>query len=202
MSKRVITISRQCGSGGHTIGKAVAERLGISFYDKQLIDIVSERSGLSKETIQNYGEYANSSLLYYLVTSLSSGYNAVDKGKMVLPDQVNAFQTELIREIADKEPCVIVGRGADYILRERNDCLHVYIYGDLNDRKRRVVAEHGIPTEDAETHVLERDKKRIRHYKHFTDQTWGLAENYNLCLNSSCLGVEKCIEIISDLASR
>ena len=201
MSKRIITISRQCGSGGHTIGQEVAKRLGISFYDKKLIDIVSERSGLSKETIQHYREYANSSLLYYLATNLSSGYNAVDKGSMILPDQVNAFQTELIREVTDKEPCVIICRGADYILRERDDCLHVFIYGCMEDRKKRVIKEYGIPAEKAENHILERDKKRIRHYKHFTEQTWGMAQNYDICLNSSLLAIEKCIEVICNLAT-
>lgn len=194
--KKIITIGRQCGSGGHTIGKLVAERLGYAFYDKEIIKAVSERSGLSEKTVEKEGEYSTTSLLFNLATHGISAYNATSKDNMIMKDLVNAYQTEYITELADKGSCVIVGRSADYILEEREDCLHVFIHGDLADRARRVVEEHNVDSAEAEKHVLERDKKRSKYYRHITDQTWGLAENYDLCLNSSELGIDRCVEII------
>ena len=113
MKKCVITISRQCGSGGHTIGKTVAERLGIPFYDKKLVQIVAERSGLSPETVEKQGEYHTPSLLYNIGSGgysayASHQYSAENRQAMRLPDQINAYQTELIKELAEKEPCVII----------------------------------------------------------------------------------------------
>ena len=197
MTKCVITIGRQCGSGGHTIGKTVAERLGIPFYDKKLVQIVAERSGLSAETVRREGEYSSSGSLFTSTSARGySAYNASQKGSMALPDQINAYQTELIRELAEKGSCVIVGRCADHILQGRKDCLHVFITGILSDRASRVVAEHGIAASAAEAHVRERDKKRSGYYKHITDQVWGMAANYDLCLNSSKLGIDRCVELI------
>lgn len=115
---------------------------------------------------------------------------------MPIAEQINAYQTEYIKSLAEKGSCVIVGRSADYILSDRDDTLNVFIYGDLEDRAARVIAEHGVPEKEAKSHVTERDKKRSKYYKHITDRVWGLAENYDLCLNSSWLGVEKCVEII------
>lgn len=196
MNKRIITISRQCGSGGHTIGKLVAERLGVAFYDKEIVNIVAKRSGLSPQVVEQDGEYFTQSLLYQLATQGFSAYSADQKNNMILSDQINAYQTELIKELAGKEPCVIVGRCADYVLRDRDDCFHVFICGALSDRAKRVVEEHGIGAHDAETHVKERDKKRARYYKHVTDRTWGIADSYDLCLNSSKLGINRCVEMI------
>ena len=197
MKKCVITIGRQCGSGGHTIGKTVAGRLEIPFYDKQLVQIVAERSGLSIETVRREGEYSSTSSLFTSVSSRGySAYNASQKHDMALPDQVNAYQTELIKELAEKGSCVIVGRCADYILQERRDCFHVFITGELPDRAARVIEEHGIAAGVARNHVKDRDRKRSSYYKHITDQVWGMAANYDLCLNSSKLGIDRCVELI------
>lgn len=194
--KTVITIGRQCGSGGHTIGKLVAERLGIPLYDKEIIKKVAEKSGLSEETIEKKGEYTTNSFLYNVATRGISAYNILSKESLPIAEQINAYQTEYIKEIAEKGSCVIVGRSADYILSDRDDTLNVFIYGKLEDRMARVISEHGVAEKEAKTHVLERDKKRSKYYKYITDQVWGLAENYDLCLNSSELGIEKCVEII------
>lgn len=194
--KKIITIGRQCGSGGHTIGKLVAERLGIALYDKEIIKKVAERSGLSEETIEQKGEYNTNSFLYNLATRGISAFNVSDRDSMPISDRINAYQTEYIKELAEKGPCVIVGRSADYILSDRDDVLNVFIYGRLEDRTARVISEHGVADKDAKQHVLGRDKKRSKYYKYITDQVWGLAENYDLCLNSSELGIEKCVEII------
>lgn len=201
MDNCIITISRQCGSGGHTIGKAVAQELSIPFYDQNIMKIVSDRSGLSMDTILEKGEYASSSFLYSIVTTGSyHGYDLSGKGSMPVPAQIFAYQTEVIKELADKSSCVIVGRCADYILRNRSNCTHVYISGALEDRKRRVVKEHGIHPDDAEEHVLSRDKKRAKHYELFTERTWGQAKNYTLCLNSSTIGVDECVKLIIEVA--
>lgn len=194
--KKIITIGRQCGSGGHTIGKMVADQLGWEFYDKEIIKAVSIRSGLTEETVEKEGEYSTTSLLFNIANRGISTYNVAGKDNMLMRDLVNAYQTDYIKEVADKGHCVIVGRSADYILVDREECLNVFICGDLSDRAERVTKEHGIAVENAEPHVLERDKKRSKYYRHVTDQVWGLSENYDLCLNSSELGIEKCVEII------
>ena len=196
MKKQIITIGRQCGSGGHTIGKLVAEHLGIPFYDKRILEIVAQRSGLSEETVKEQGEYTPNSLLYMIATNISYGYNLTSKENMPLPDQIHAFQTELIKELAEKESCVIVGREADYILQDCPDCFHVFVYGNLEDRKRRVISEHRVAANEAEAHVLGRDRKRAGHYKHYTDRTWGQASNYHLCMDSSYFGIDTCVEMI------
>ena len=192
----IITIGRQCGSGGHTIGKTVAERLGIPFYDKEIIKTVAERSGLTEHTVEKEGEYSTTSLLFNVATRGISGFDVASKDNMLVRDIVNAYQTEYIMELAEKGPCVIVGRSADYILENRANCLHIFIHGDLSDRAKRVVEEHGIDPLEAEKHVLERDKKRAKYYRHITDQVWGQAENYDLCLNSSKFGIDGCVDLI------
>lgn len=194
--KKIITIGRQCGSGGHTIGKMVAERLNWELYDKKIIKAVSEKSGLTEETVEREGEYSTTSLLFNIATRGISAYNVASKDHMLMRDLVNAYQTDYIKEAADKGSCVIIGRSADYILSDREDCLNVFICGELEDRVERVIKEHAVDPHDAESHVLERDKKRAKYYRHITDQVWGHAENYDLCLNSSELGIDKCVEII------
>ena len=192
----IITISRQCGSGGHTIGKMLAERLGYDFYDKEIIKAVSAESGLSEKTVEREGEYSTISLLYNIAVNGISPYNVSSRDNMLVRDLVNAYQVDYIKKAAEKGNCVIIGRSADYILRERNDCINVFIHGDLADRAKRVVEEHDINASEAERHVRERDKKRSKYYRHVTDQVWGMAENYDLCLNSSKLGIELCVEMI------
>ena len=192
----IITISRQCGSGGHTIGKLLAESLGYDFYDKEIIKTVSAESGLSEKTVEREGEYSTTSLLYNIAVNGISPYNVSNKDHMLVRDLVNAYQVDFIKKTAEKGNCVIIGRSADYILRERNDCINVFVHGDLSDRVKRVIEEHGINASEAEHHVRERDKKRAKYYRHITDQVWGMAENYDLCLNSSKLGIELCVGMI------
>lgn len=176
----------------------VAERLGIPFYDKEIIQKVAKESGLSEETVEKEGEYSNTSLLFNIAAHGISGYNIANSNNMLLRDQVNAYQTNYIKELAEQGPCVIVGRSADYILEDRDDCIHVFINGKIEDRMKRVEEEHGISSNESRFHVLDRDKKRSKYYKYITDHVWGLAENYTLCLNSSELGIERCVNIIVD----
>lgn len=196
MNKRIITISRECGSGGHTIGKMIAEKLGVTFYDKRLMELVAQRSGLSEKTIEEQGEHTTTSLLFNLATNISYAYNVANKGSMILPDQIYAFQAELIRELADKESCVIVGRCADYILKERRDCLNVFIHADTESKKARISNEHRVESQNVEIHIKDREKKRSTHYHHYTDQVWGASKNYHICLNSSTFGIDKCVDMV------
>lgn len=196
MSYKIITISRQCGSGGHTIGQALAEKLDIPLYDKKILEEVSRRSGLAEDVIESEGEYSTSSVIFNIGMGVYNAWNSSQREMMPLREQINAYQTEFIRGVARKGSCIIVGRCADYILRERTDCLNVFIYGNREDRIKRVIDEHRVPEHEAEAHIKNRDKKRAAHYKYITDQEWGDMKNYNLCLDSSELGIEKCIELI------
>ena len=196
MGYKIITISRQCGSGGHTIGQALAEKLNIPLYEKKILEEVSRRSGLAEDVIENEGEYSTSSKIFNIAMGVYNAWDSGQRDTMPLREQINAYQTEFIREVADKGGCVIVGRCAEYILRERTDCLNVFIYGNPEDRVKRVIEEHRVPDAEAEVHVKKRDKKRAAHYKYITDREWGDVKNYNLCLDSSKLGIEKCIELI------
>ncbi len=201
--KRIITLGRQCGSGGHSIGILVAERLGVPLYDKKLLKIVAERSGMTEETVVERD--LESSIPLSILASLSSGYNTNSKVGFSLPtlsvsDEIYATEAQLIHELAERDPCVIVGRCSDYLLRDRDDCLHVFIHAKLEERIKRVISEHRVAPQEAETHVRYRDKKRGRHYRYITDRTWGAVDNYHLCLDSGEFGIDRCVEMIVQAA--
>lgn len=200
MSKRIITVSRQFGSGGRTIAKAVAERLGIAYYDKELIKKVAEKTGFSSEYIEENGEYAPGRSIF----SLASSYIGAPRvmGGMSAYDYLWVVQRNAILEIVEKEPCVIVGRCADYILKDRNDVLNVYIHAPMEARAERIVRLYGESEKKPEDRLKEKDSKRAINYKHFTGETWGDARNYDLCLNSDKIGIEKCVEMIIELAKQ
>ena len=197
MKKCVITIGRQCGSGGHTIGKTVAERLGIPFYDKKLVQIVAERSGLSAETVRREGEYSSASSLFTSVSSRGySAYNANQRGNMALPDQVNAYQTELIKELAEKESCVIVGRCADYALADRDNVVNLFIYGREEAKTQRIMERYNLSESKARDMIIKKDKQRQSYYNYYSSKKWGRADSYDLCINSSVLGVDGTVKLV------
>ena len=191
--KRIITISREFGSGGRSVGKLVAEKLGYRFYDRELVNKVAERSGFSPEFIEESGEYASarSSLLFALATA--SQYSA---DGLSMHDRLYIEQTKIIEELAAEGDCVIVGRCADFILRNRKDCLHVFIHADMESRAKRIVERYGEGDKSPEKRLAEKDQKRKVYYKNYTGRNWGQAQNYDLCLNSGILGVETCAELI------
>lgn len=191
--KRIITISREFGSGGRSVGKLVAEKLGYRFYDRELVNKVAERSGFSPEFIEESGEYASarSSLLFALATA--SQYSA---DGLSMHDRLYIEQTKIIEELAAEGDCVIVGRCADFILRDWKDCLHVFIHADMDSRAKRIVERYGEGDRSAEKRLAEKDQKRKVYYKNYTGRNWGQAQNYDLCLNSGVLGVETCAELI------
>ncbi len=194
MSKKIITISREFGSGGRTIGRQVAEKLGVSFYDKELIEQVAAKSGLAEKFIEEQGEYspAQNRFAYAFVGRSING--------MSVDDYLWSVQRKIILEIAERESCVIVGRCADYILRDREDVLNVFVHADKQKRAERIVKLYGESSKAPEKRLMEKDKKRAINYKYYTEQEWGKAKNYHLSLDSGEFGIEKCVEIITELA--
>lgn len=193
MKHRIITISRQFGSGGRTIGKEVAAKLGIPCYDHELIEKISEKSGFAKEYIAERGEEVPSGLW------LANAFSDRNLNGLTIQDYLWTVQRRVILEIAEKEDCVIVGRGADYILSDLADCLRVFIFADMDVRADRIVRLYGEKTDTPEKRLKDKDKRRSAYYRFYTDMEWGDTKNYDLLLNSGRLGIEKCVDILADL---
>ena len=199
MEKKIITISREFGSGGRTIGRLVAEKLGIPFYDKGLVDQVALESGFAPKFVEENGEHApGSSRLAYAFAA--QGVPGVMNG-LSTADFLWNIQCSVILQLAEKGPCVIVGRNADYILKDRPDILHAFIHADMDFRADRIVRLYGESEKSPEARLNEKDKRRRVNYHHYTGQTWGMADNYDICLNSSAIGIENCVDIIVSLAN-
>lgn len=194
MSRNIITISREFGSGGRTIGKEVAKKLGIAYYDGEIIEKMAEETGLEKEFIAKYGEHAPGKNV------LSYAFLGRHTDGLSIQDYIWKEQIKLIRRLAQEGPCVIVGRCADYILRDRQDCLNVFIHADTPKKAERIVNLYGETAVKPEKRLEEKDKKRSANYKYYTGQTWGKAQHYHMTLDSGEIGIEKCVEIIADLA--
>ncbi len=190
MSFKIITISREFGSGGRFIGEQIAQKCGIEFYDKKIIEHVAKELGISEQIVANQGEYAPAGSIF------SYAFVGRDITGVSLSDQIFNIQQKLIKDIAQKEPCVIVGRCADYILSDRDDVLNVFIHGDMPEKIQRICKLHNTSEADAVKMINDIDKRRMRNYNFYTDQKWGKAANYTLCLNSSQLGYDKCESVI------
>ncbi len=199
MEKKIITISREFGSGGRTIGHMVADALGIPFYDKELVDQIAVESGFAPKFVEEHGEHSpGKSLLSYAFAP--QGVPGVMNG-LSTADFLWNIQCNVILQLADKGPCVIVGRNADYILKDREDCLHAYIHADIDYRADRIVRLYGESEKSPAARLQEKDKRRRVNYQHYTGRSWGQAQNYDICLNSSTLGIEQCAKIIIDMVN-
>ena len=192
MAKRIITISREFGSGGRFIGEEVAKKLGIAYYDKNIIGQIAEKSGLSPEYIQENAELSPKKGLFAYAFS---GRDITGKS---VEDMVYEVQRNIILELAEKEPCVIIGRNADYILKDRDDVLNVFIHGDMPEKIKRITGLYNVKDKEAVKMMADTDKRRRTNYNFYTDQNWGKASNYTLCLNSSQLGYDRCEMIIME----
>ena len=192
MKKRIITISREFGSGGRFIGEEVAKKLGIAYYDKNIINEIAEKSGLSPEYIQ---ENAELSLKKGLFAYAFAGRDITGKS---VEDMVYEAQRKVILDLAEKEPCVIIGRNADYILKDRDDVLNVFIHGDMPEKIHRIIHLHNVEEQEAVRMMADTDKRRMTNYNFYTEQKWGKASNYTLSLNSSQLGYDRCEAIIME----
>ena len=194
MEKKIITISREFGSGGRTIGRMVAEKLGIPFYDKELVDQIAVESGFAPKFIEEHGEHSPTKSLFSYAFA-PQGVPGVMNG-LSTADFLWNIQCSVILQLADKGPCVIVGRNADYILKDRADALHVYTHAATSYRAERIVKKYGESDKSPEARLNEKDKRRRVNYQHYTGRTWGQSQNYDLCLDSGTLGLEQCADII------
>ena len=192
MTKRIITISREFGSGGRFIGEEVAKKLGVAYYNKDIIGKIAEQSGLSPEYIQENAELSPKKGLFAYAFS---GRDITGKS---VGDMVYEAQRKIIMEIAEKESCVIIGRNADFILKDRNDVLNVFIHGDMPEKTQRIIDLYNVEEKEAVKMMADTDKRRMTNYNFYTEQKWGKASNYTLCLNSSQLGYDRCERIIME----
>ncbi|MCI9087082.1 MAG: cytidylate kinase-like family protein [Clostridia bacterium] len=185
----VITIAREYGSGGRYVGRLIADKLGIKFYDKDFIEKLAQETGLSEEYIeeneQKMGRFSNFNNGYYIGLNNS--------------DDLFLKESELIKELADKESSVIIGRCADFILKDRKDVLKVFIYSNMEDKVKRATEIYGFDKIKAEKEIKRIDKLRSNHYKHYTEKEWKDYSNYDICINSDKLGVEKSAELICEM---
>ena len=198
MEKKIITISREFGSGGRSIGRKVAEKLGIPFCDKELVDQIAMESGFAPQFVEEHGEHSPGKS-FFSYAFAHHGVPGVMNG-LSTADFLWNIQCNVILQLADKGPCVIVGRNADYILKDRKDCLHTFIHADMEFRADRIVRLYGESEKSPEVRLQEKDKRRRVNYQHYTGRTWGTAQNYDICLNSSVIGIDECADIIIALA--
>ncbi len=188
MKQGIITISREFGSGGRTIGKAVARKLGIPCYDAELITEMAKQSGFAEDYVREAGEYAPGGLLNSMFTSRAGGPTN--------EDILWQIQCNIVAQLAKKGPCVIVGRCGDYILRDRPDVLKVFVHADMDFRAKRIVEVYGQREQAPEERLREKDKRRAAYHRFYTNMKWGQAQNYHLALDSGVLGIDRCTELI------
>ena len=194
MEKKIITISREFGSGGRTVGRKVAEKLGIPFYDKELVDQIAVESGFAPKFVEEHGEHSPTGS-FFSYAFAPQGVPGIMNG-LSTADFLWNIQCNVILQLADQGPCVIVGRNADYILKDRPEALHVYVFADAPYRAERIVRLYGESEKAPEQRLNEKDKRRRVNYQHYTGRTWGQAQNYDLCLDTGVLGEDFCVDVI------
>jgi cytidylate kinase len=201
MAKRyVITIGRQLGSGGREIGQKVSARLGIAFYDKELIRIASRESGLKEEFFERVDEQKHFSLfpgILGLRTSLTDDFFS---NYYLSNESLFRIQSDVMRRLAGEGPCIFVGRCADYVMKDEKNSLNIFINADMHDRVVRISESHGINEHKARELIERTDKGRSAYYNYFTGKNWGAAESYHLCINSSLLGIEETVLLVCHVA--
>jgi len=199
MADTIITISREYGAGGRPVGRLVADKLGIPFYDRHLVDQVAEESGFAPKYIEDHGEHAPGKSIFSYAFA-PQGVPGVMNG-MSSSDYLWNVQCNVILKLADQGPCVIVGRNADYILKDRKNVMHVFLHADPEFRAQRILTEYFPEEKDPESLCRERDKRRSLNYQHYTGGIWGMSQNYDLSLSTSALGFELCAQLICQAAN-
>lgn len=196
MTDGIITISRQYGSGGRIIAKQVAKRLDIPFYDEELVELAAEKGGFHSDFVKENEQKITSSFLY----NLAVGQHYSNGGtNLPYTERLYLVEKEIIEALAKEGPCVIVGRCADYILRDKVRLFNVFLCGDYETRVKRIKEVYKLDREASVKEIKKNDKARANHYNHFTDDKWGKAENYDMVINTSTFGIDKTAEIISEL---
>ena len=197
--KVVITIGRQYGSGGSAIGQQLAKELGIGFYDKNILRMNSDESGIKESYFHLADEKAGNKLLYRIISSLKPDAGAPTFGSdIVSADNLFRFQSEVIRKLAEEESCVIIGRCADYVLAGRPDLVRVHVYAPMEAREQRIREKKLHDEKDLERSIRRIDRERRDYYRYYTGKDWEAVENYDLLLNSAPLGVEGCVQVIKN----
>ncbi len=199
MNHVVLTIGRTFGSGGRLIGKKVAEQCGMAYYDKELLELAAKESGMSVDVLENIDESASNSLLYTLSTGGAHllGAHFAQTAEPPLHDKLYIAQANIIKEIAEKESCVIVGRCADYLLRNMEGCIKVFVYAPTEARIKRAVEVYEIPENKAADQIRKNDKKRSNYYNFYSGKKWGNLDNYHLSVDSSLLGIDATADMIT-----
>ena len=193
----IITIGRQFGSAGREIGEKVAAHFGIPCFDKELLTRAAKESGFCEEMIQNHDERPTNSFLYNLVMdTYSFGYNASSFVDMPISHKVFLAQFDTVKKIADEGACVIVGRCADYALSEYKNVINLFIYGDEECRVKRIMEKYSLTEDKAREMISKKDKQRQSYYNYYSSKKWGRADSYDLCINSSVLGVDGTVKLI------
>lgn len=189
----IVTISRQYGSGGREIGKKLAQRLGIPYYDKELIILAAEKSGYARSLFEEADQKASSSMIFSLMRagSMATSYD------MPLNDKIYLIQSGVIQQVARQGSCVIVGRCADYVLQDKFPCVNVFIHADLKKRMERAVRLYGLAPDDVQSDLLKTDKRRAAYYNYYTGRKYGDARNYSLCLDSLAVGIDPSVELLA-----
>ncbi len=197
LENTIITFGRQFGSGGHEVAKKVSEMLGIPYYDKELIAHAAKKSGLSENLFEGLDEKPTNSFLYSLVMGLQLGNSSYYRyGDITDVDNIFRIQSQAIKEIADEGPCVIVGRCADYILRDRENLVKVFIHAGMDFRTKRVMERDDMKEKAAIDYITKSDKRRASFYNFYTNGVWGSVDNYNLSVDTEKLGIDKSAELI------
>jgi cytidylate kinase len=196
----IITIGRQFASGGHEIGQKIASRLGISFYDKELIRIASRESGLREEFFEKVDEKKRSSLFPGLFGMRSNYSDELTSNYYLSNETLFRIQSDVIRKLADEGSCLFVGRCADYVLKDRTNILNIFIHADFDERIRRITSRFEISENKAMEMIEKTDRDRSGYYKYVSGKSWGAVESYHLSLNSSLLGIDETARFLCHLA--
>lgn len=200
---KVITISRQYGSGGREIGEKLAKAFNIPFYDNELITRAARESGFAESVIEKAEDKASNSLLYSIAMGMSSfGNQDMGFSNLSLDDRIYLAQSNVIRKVAAEGPCVIVGRCADYILKDLPNAVHVFIWADLEDRVKRATTKYNLPVNKAEENILKMDKRRANYYNYHANEKWGKASNYHLSIKSNYAGIDNSVELIKQFIEK
>ena len=193
----IITIGREYGSGGRQIGQEVAKYFGIKCYDKELLEHAANESGICKELFENHDERPTNSFLYSLVMdTYSFGYSSSGFTDMPMNHKVFLAQFDTIKNIADEGPCFIVGLCADYALEDYKNCINLFIFGDDDVKTKRIMARYDLTEAKAKEMITKKDKQRQSYYNYYSSKKWGRADSYDLCINSSILGIEGTVKLI------
>lgn len=193
----IITISRQFGSGGREIGEKLAKKLGIPYYDNEIISRAAKESGFAEAAFEHAEMKATNSLLYSLAMGMNAyGNQEIGFTHLSLDDQLYLAQSNVIRKVAAEGPCVIVGRCADYVLRDVSNVVNIFIWAGIDARKRRAVEKYHLKESKAEEEILRTDKRRANYYNYHASEKWGRAENYHLSVRSDYVGIDNAVECI------